>query len=144
MSSDLEALSIFPVDLFFFCLPGKLSCYVPVFKENFTNEFTWTLYFSVKYKSKLMILLYHRGFLTTRLFTVTVFSNWPFSARAHVTYSYLKPKLGDTVCSNVKCGVCKQKTAAVLGCFLTISDSFSCTRKAIWYSVKRSYPKPEN
>lgn len=63
MSSDLEALSIFPVDLFFFCLPGKLSCYVPVFKENFTNEFTWTLYFSVKYKSKLMILA-----LSSRLF----------------------------------------------------------------------------
>lgn len=63
VSSDLEALSSFPVDLFFFCLLGKLSCYVPVFKENFTNEFTWTLYFSVKYKSKLMILA-----LSSRLF----------------------------------------------------------------------------
>ena len=41
-------------------------------------------------------------------------------------------------------GVCKQKTAAVLGCFLTLSDGFSCTRKAIRYSVKISYPKPEN
>lgn len=64
VSSDLETLSIFPVDLFFFFyLLGKLSCYVPVFKENFTNEFTWTLYFSVKYKSKLMILA-----LSSRLF----------------------------------------------------------------------------
>ena len=63
VSSDLETLSIFPVDLFFFCLLGKLSCNVPVFKENFTNEFTWTLYFSVKYKSKLMILA-----LSSRLF----------------------------------------------------------------------------
>ena len=41
-------------------------------------------------------------------------------------------------------GVCKQKTAAVFDCFLTISDSFSCTRKAIGYSVKSSNPKPEN
>ena len=63
VSSDLETLSIFPVDLFFFCLLGKLSCNVPVFKENFTNEFTWTLYFSVKYKSKLMI-----SALSSRLF----------------------------------------------------------------------------
>ena len=31
--SDLEALSIFPVDLFFFCLLGKLACYVPVLRK---------------------------------------------------------------------------------------------------------------
>lgn len=33
-SSDLEALSMFPVDLFFFCLLGKLACYVPVLRKT--------------------------------------------------------------------------------------------------------------
>lgn len=32
--SDLEVLSIFLVDLFFFCLLDKLACYVPVLKKT--------------------------------------------------------------------------------------------------------------
>lgn len=102
MFSDLEALSFFPVDLFFFCLLGKLARYVPVLKENFTNEFTWTLYFSVKYKSQLMILtlssrLYNDQIIYSHsLFQLALFSSGPRDI-------YLKPKLGDTVCSNVKC-----------------------------------------
>lgn len=146
MSSDLEALSIFPVDLFFFFFAFLANFLVMFLFLRKTSQMNLLGHYIslLNINQSWWFWLYHRGFLTTRLFTVTVFSNWPFSARAHVTYSYLKPKLGDTVCSNVKCGVCKQKTAAVLGCFLTISDSFSCTRKAIWYSVKSSNPKPEN